>query len=30
MNDKLRTALCTHGQMTPERLEEIIENSKDF
>jgi len=30
MNDKLRTALCTQGQLTPELLEEIIENSRDF
>ena len=30
MSDKLKTALCTQGQLTPERLEEIIETSKDF
>jgi hypothetical protein len=30
INDQLRTALCTQGQLTPERLEEIIENSRDF
>ena len=30
MNDKLRTALCTQGQFTPERFEETIESPRIF
>ena len=30
MSDKLKTALCTQGQLTPEQLDNIVESARDF
>ena len=30
MSDKLKTALCTQGQMIPEQLDYIVESAREF